>query len=68
MSSLMEGTAKERKDLSNACRVAIDGFHGTSNSVEVVDIVFQSESGFSEKIENAPAFVKDQEYKIRFKL
>jgi hypothetical protein len=62
-------TYKEAKNLANACRNALDDkAAGTYNGVNVIDIVYEAESSFSEEIENRKVFAKDQEYKVRVKL
>jgi hypothetical protein len=62
-------TYKEAKDLANACRTALDDkAAGTYNGVNVIDIVYDAESSFSEEIANRKVFAKDQGYKVRVKL
>jgi hypothetical protein len=62
-------TYKQAKDLANACRLALDDVVGdTYNNVEVIDIVYQGESSFSEEIDNRKVFAKDQEFLVRVKL
>lgn len=61
-------TAKQRRELSDACRNALDDVSGTANGVNVVYCFFQNASGFTEQIKNEKVFVKDQEYKLRIKL
>jgi hypothetical protein len=58
---------KAAKNLANAVKSALDEESGIYNGVDVVKIRYQSETGFSEEINNVNLFAREQEFLVRVK-
>ena len=58
-------TYSEIFDLATKTRTALDRYSGTNKGVVVQSSQYQDTSTFNSKIDNAPLFTQEDEYKVR---
>jgi len=58
-------TAVERSSLMSLVRTALDRYSGTNKGVVVQSSQYQDSSTFNSKIDNAPLYTQEDEYKVR---
>ena len=58
-------TARERASLMSLVRTALDRYSGTNKEIVIQSSQYQDTSTFNSKIDNAPLFTQEDEYKVR---